>query len=119
MLIVGLYILDNERSKLSPGFSKTQTCFLCDLQPSFNSPGAQNALWIIHDPKQCALSTHSTSRASQVLLAAPVGKNSVTPVQGEALRILRYENLCPVRTEEYLYHSVKQVAGCGALAGQC
>ena len=31
--------------------------------------------WIIHDPKQCALSTHSTSRASQVLLAAPVGKS--------------------------------------------
>ncbi|XP_010830376.1 PREDICTED: multidrug resistance-associated protein 4-like [Bison bison bison] len=31
-----------------------------------SSASAQNALWIIHDPKQCGLSTHSTSRASQV-----------------------------------------------------
>ena len=48
-------------------FSKTQTCFLFDLQPSFNPSDAQNALWIIHDPKQCGLSNHSTSRAFQVL----------------------------------------------------
>ena len=85
----------------------------------FNSSGVQKAPWIIHDPKQCALSTHSTSRASQVLLAAPVRKSRVTPVQGEALRIMKYENLCPMRTEEYLYHLEKQVPGCGALAGQC
>ena len=26
-----------------------QTCFLCDLQPSFGSSGTQNAVWIIHD----------------------------------------------------------------------
>ena len=38
-------------------FSKTQTCFLFDLQPSFNPSGAQNALSIIHDPKQCGLTT--------------------------------------------------------------
>ena len=94
-------------------------CFLGDLQPSFNSLAARNNPWIIHDPKKCALSTHSTSRASQVLLAAPVGKSRVTPVQGEALRILKYENLCPMRTEEYLYHLEKQLPGCGALAGQC
>ena len=49
----------------------------------------------------------------------PVGKSRVMPVQGEALRILKYENLCPMRTEEYLYHLEKQVPGCGALAGQC
>ena len=65
-------------------------CFLADLQPSFNSSGAQNALWIIHDPKQCALTTHSTSRASQVLLVATVGKSRVTPVQGEAFRVLGF-----------------------------
>ena len=94
-------------------------CFLGDLQPTFNSLAAQNTPWIIHDPKQCALSTHSTSRASQVLLAAPVRKSSVMPVKDEALRILKYENLCPMRTEEYLYHLEKQVPGWGALAGQC
>ena len=86
---------------------------------SFNSSGAQKAPWIIHEPKQCALSTHSTSRASQVLLAAPVRKSSVMPVKDEALRILKYENLCPMRTEEYLYLLEKHVPGCRALADQC
>jgi len=32
-------------------------------------------------------------------------------------RILRFKNLCPMRSEEYLYSSEKQVPGCGALAG--
>ena len=49
MLPSGLSILDSGRSKLSPGFSKIQTRFLCDLQPYFNSSDAQNTSWIIYD----------------------------------------------------------------------
>ena len=71
MLPSGLSILDSGRSKLSPGFSKIQTRFLCDLQPCFNSSGAQNTSWIIHDPKPWAVTMHSTGRASPALLAAP------------------------------------------------
>ena len=90
-------------------FSKTQTCFLFDLQPSFNPSGAQNAPWIIHDPKQCGLSTHSTRGASQVLLAAPVGESRVTPVQSEGFRILRYENLCPLRRASLIAQLVRNL----------
>ena len=49
------------------------------------------------------------SRASQVLLVAPVGESRVMPVQSEAFRVLRYENLCPMRRVSLIAQLVRNL----------
>lgn len=80
---------------------KRRCFFLCDLQPSFNSSGAQSASWIIHDSHGVCCDHHSAGGASPGTTGTS-GKSQVIPAQGEAfgIRILKYENLCPLIIEE-------------------
>ena len=61
-----------------------QTCFLCDLQPSFGSSGTQNAAWITHNA-HAVCSDHP--QHFELLAAAPVGRGRVMSVQGEVSRV--------------------------------
>lgn len=53
-------------------------------------------------PMECAVTTHSAGGASPGTTGGTSGKSQVIPAQGEAfgIRILKYENLCPLIIEE-------------------
>ena len=52
-------------------------------------------------PRQCAVTTDSTGGASPSTTGSTLRKRKVMPVEDQAfsVRILKYENLCPIRTE--------------------
>lgn len=53
-------------------------------------------------PMECAVTTHSAGGASLGTTGSTSGKSQVIPAQGEAfgIKILKYENLCPLIIEE-------------------